>query len=104
MLIKVTGLLLPLREEKAPLKPEDSKTYVLELMTDQEPKRRTTSITVDSRVLEKLKELADNKGISMSRYIEEYFFNEFKRIGIFSQEIQPCKETRGGDRTKSSGE
>jgi predicted DNA-binding protein len=69
-------------------------------MAEQEQRRRTTSITIDNRVLEELKRLAKNKGISVSRYIEEYFFDEFKRIGIFSLDEEPFKETRGGDRTK----
>lgn len=69
-------------------------------MAEQEQRRRTTSITIDNRVLEELKRLAKNKGISVSRYIEEYFFEEFKRIGIFPPEVEPFQETRGGDRTK----
>ncbi|MEM1394951.1 MAG: DUF6364 family protein [Cyanobacteria bacterium P01_H01_bin.150] len=73
-------------------------------MAEQEQRRRTTSITIDNRVLEELKRLAKNKGISVSRYIEEYFFNEFKQLGIFPPEMEPFKETRGGDRTKSSEE
>lgn len=40
----------------------------------------------------------------VSRYIEEYFFDEFKRIGIFLPEEEPFKETRGGDRIKQNQE
>jgi hypothetical protein len=68
----------------------------------QEKRRRTTSITIDGRILDKIKELAETKGVTVSRYIEEYFFNDFKKTGIFPPHIEPFGETRGGDRTKSS--
>ena len=68
---------------------------------EQEQRRRTTSITIDGRVLDKIKLIAKGRGITVSRYIEEFFFNEFKRSGILPADMEPFKETRGGDRTKS---
>jgi hypothetical protein len=67
----------------------------------QDKRRRTTSITIDGRVLDKIKLIADGRGITVSRYIEEHFFNEFKRTGIIPPDMEPFKETRGGDRSKS---
>jgi hypothetical protein len=66
----------------------------------QEKRRRTTSITIDGRILDKIKLIAEDRGITVSRYIEEYFFNEFKRVGIIPPDMEPFQETRGGDRTK----
>jgi hypothetical protein len=68
----------------------------------QEKRRRTTSITIDGRILDKIKLIAEDRGITVSRYIEEYFFNEFKRTGIIPPDMEAFGETRGGDRTKSS--
>ena len=68
----------------------------------QEQRRRTTSITIDGRILDKIKMIAKDRGITVSRYIEEFFFNEFKRTGIIPADMEPFKETRGGDRTKPS--
>lgn len=68
----------------------------------QERKRRTTSITIDSLVLDKINLIAKDRDITVSRYIEEHFFCELQRIGLIPPEIEALKETRGGDRTKSS--
>lgn len=70
-------------------------------MPEKEKRRRTTSITIDGRILDKIKLIAKDRNITVSRYIEEYFFNEFKRTGVIPPDMEPFGETRGGDRTKS---
>jgi hypothetical protein len=70
----------------------------------QEKRRRTTSITIDGRILDKIKLIAEDRGITVSKYIEEYFFNEFKRTGIIPPDMEQFRETRGGDRTKSTND
>lgn len=69
-------------------------------MPEKKDKRRTTSITIDERILDKIKLIAKDREITVSRYIEEYFFNEFKRTGVIAPDMKPIGETRGGDRTK----
>lgn len=69
-----------------------------------ETRRQRTNLTIDGRVLEKIKLIAEMRGISVSQYVEEYFFREFKRIGMFPPEEKPPGENRGGDRTKPSEE
>ena len=69
-------------------------------MPEKDNKRRTTSITIDERIQDKIKLIAQDRDITVSRYIEEYFFNEFKRTGIIASDMEPIGEARGGDRTK----
>lgn len=63
-------------------------------------KRVTNSVTIDERIWELIKENAGRRKISISKYLEEYFINEFKRTCILSPDFEILGETRGGDRTK----
>lgn len=69
-------------------------------MPEQDLRRERFNLTIDGRVLEKMKVLAKMRDISVSRYIEEFFVNEYKRSCVLPPDFEPFKETRGGDRTK----
>lgn len=64
-------------------------------------KRITNSVTMDERIWKLIKENAERRKISISKYLEEYFVNEFKRICILPPDFETLGETRGGDRSKT---
>lgn len=76
-------------------------TYVLaQSMTEK--RRKTTNLTIDGRILEIIKGIAKGRDLSVSRYIEEHFYHEFRKAGIIPPppDFEPLGERRGGDRSK----
>ena len=53
---------------------------------------------LDDRILEGLKLAASNAGLPTNGYVEKLLFAHLKTVGVFSEELKPLSETRGGNR------
>lgn len=65
-----------------------------------ERKRKTKTISVDPVVWDAVQTQANAQGISASRWLENFLFDNFQKFGMISPSIQKLGEIRGGDRSK----
>lgn len=68
---------------------------ILEFMTR---KRKTITISIDPIVWDAIQQAAFAQGISASRWLENFTFDNLKNVGLIDQNISKLGEIRGGDR------
>lgn len=61
------------------------------------------SYKIDERVVDALTRAAAKSNMSANRYLENLLFSHGKTVGEIPLDSMPLGETRGGDRTSSSG-
>ncbi|MEM8806870.1 MAG: hypothetical protein AAGF01_12655 [Cyanobacteria bacterium P01_G01_bin.38] len=61
--------------------------------------RAKRSYSLDTRVIEGLKELAKDNFTSANRYLEEVLFKHLQAKGVIPDDARPLGELRGGDFT-----
>jgi hypothetical protein len=63
-------------------------------------KRQTKTITIDPVVWDAINREAKKQGISASRWLENFTFDNFQKFGLIDKDVERLGEIRGGDRTK----
>ncbi|MBW4597553.1 MAG: hypothetical protein KME46_32810 [Brasilonema angustatum HA4187-MV1] len=61
-------------------------------------KRKTITLRVDSLVWDAIESAAELQGISASRWLERFAFDNLKHVGLIPPNEKYLGETRGGDR------
>ena len=61
-------------------------------------KRKTITISIDPIVWDAIQGAAKSQGISASRWLENFAFDNLKKFGLIEQNIERLGEIRGGDR------
>jgi len=62
-------------------------------------KRKTITISIDPVVWDAIQQAAQKQGISASRWLETFTFDNLKNVGLIPQDVEKLGEIRGGDRT-----
>jgi hypothetical protein len=65
-------------------------------------KRQTKTITIDPVVWDAITEQAKKQGISASRWLENFAFDNLQQFGLIEKSIERLGEIRGGDRKSES--
>jgi hypothetical protein len=61
-------------------------------------KRHTKTISIDPVVWDAITEQAKKQGISASRWLENFAFDNLQQFGLIDKNIERLGEIRGGDR------
>jgi hypothetical protein len=69
-----------------------------EIMIALEMPRKDTKLRLDDRVLDALREKAEESGISFNGLCEAVLFNYAKSVGKLPLDAEPLPDTRGGRR------
>jgi hypothetical protein len=69
-------------------------TYIFDLMR----KRLTKTISIDPIVWNAIDSQAKKQGISASRWLENFAFDNLQQFGFIDKNIERLGEIRGGDR------
>lgn len=67
-----------------------------------ELKRVNMTVKIDPRVADMIRQKATEQGIPVSRWVERYFFEDFKRLGIFPASYERLGELRGKKGSKDT--
>ena len=67
-------------------------------------KRKTVTIRIDSLVWDAVEKAAKTQGISASRWMERFAFDNLKNVGLINSSENYLGETRGGDRKSDKGD
>lgn len=65
-----------------------------------ERKRKTKTISIDPIVWDAIDKEARKQGISASRWLENFAFDNLQQFGLIDRAVERLGEIRGGDRTK----
>lgn len=63
-----------------------------------ERKRKTVTIRIDPLVWDAVEKAAKSRGISASRWLEMFAFDNLQHVGLIGNGEEYIGETRGGDR------
>jgi hypothetical protein len=61
-------------------------------------KRSTKTISIDPVVWDAISAEARKQGISASRWLENFAFDNLQKFGLIDKEVERLGEIRGGDR------
>lgn len=61
-------------------------------------KRKTKTISIDPIVWDAISAEAKRQGISSSRWLENFAFDNLQKFGLIDKDIERLGEIRGGDR------
>jgi hypothetical protein len=61
-------------------------------------KRQTKTISIDPVVWDAINAQAKKQGISASRWLENFAFDNLQKFGLIDKEVERLGEIRGGDR------
>ncbi|NJL10985.1 MAG: hypothetical protein HC908_14710 [Calothrix sp. SM1_7_51] len=65
-------------------------------------KRQTKTISIDPVVWDAINSQAKKQGISASRWLENFAFDNLQKFGLIDKEVERLGEIRGGDRKESN--
>jgi uncharacterized protein YegJ (DUF2314 family) len=65
---------------------------------EMERKRQTKTISIDPIVWNAINKQAKLQGISASRWLENFTFDNLQKFGIIDKDAERLGEIRGGDR------
>ncbi len=61
-------------------------------------KRQTKTISIDPVVWDAINSQAKKQGISASRWLENFAFDNLQKFGLIDKDVERLGEIRGGDR------
>ncbi|MBN3923331.1 hypothetical protein [Nostoc sp. NMS4] len=64
-----------------------------------ERKRKTKTISIDPIVWDAIDKEAKRQGISASRWLENFAFDNLQKFGLIDKDTERLGEIRGGDRS-----